>query len=188
MKTNYIEFTTDDKHASIGHCVSRLMTMLHGFMRSNEMNLGVAFPGMKDDFIGEKVRVFGSTEQLNLVLSNEQIQDACKRSICSMSVFIPTPVPTDSKAVRYCRSTERTTNIKSQLNRKLAKYKKYHNQDMPIDIQLNVKLNLVNKKSTSSAYFTVKQGDSKFVINVYRTDGGSGICNSYGLNSTVYDF
>ena len=189
--THYIEFIVTDKHAPIGHCVSKLMTMLHGLMRKTQTNLGVSFPAMSEDFIGDKVRVFGTLEQLMIVLANPQIQDACRRSVCSLSVYIPTLVPPNSERVCYQAARDQGHNIMSIFKRKLARFEKRHSEPMPSADQKKLKLHLANK-SRDLPYFLIKGEDKTYSLYITKQISSThGEFNSHGLGNSggsVYDF
>ncbi len=191
LSSHYIEFVTNDKHSSIGNCVSCLMTMLHGFMRHNKCNIGVSFPNMSDNFIGDKVRVFGSPEQLTQVLNNHQIQNACKRSICSLSVYIPTRVPTDKKAIRYIAARDVGKKISTLFKQKTSRFTRRHGHEMAIGAQQKLKLHLVNK-AQELPYFTVKNEKGLYPIHINKAEIiEKGEFNSFGLGNqggSVYDF
>lgn len=190
--SHYIEFVTDDRHASIGSCISRVMTMLHGVMRHTGVNLGVSFPELSDDVIGSKVRVFGDVESLNTVLANPQIQDACRRSVCSLSVYVPCEVPAGATASCYVAERDVQANINATFNRKLARFNRRHSEPMSKEDQTRLRLHLVNK-ARRLPYFTVKSRHGVYPIYVTKrekvTEGN--VFNSFGLGNmggVVYDF
>lgn len=191
--THYIEFMVNDKHASIGHCVSKLMTMLHGFMRHNKTNLGVSFPCMADDHIGDRVRVFGNKDQLQQLLENTQLQDACRRSICSLSVYMPTQLPDNKTPVRYIAARSACENISATFKRKLARYNLRH-PDNPMSKQDQKKLKLyLANKSKQLPYFIIKGDEKLYPIYVEKKNVNSEALefNSHGLGNlggSVFDF
>ena len=185
LLSHYIEFISNNTHAPVGACVSRVMTMLHGLMRHTETNLGVSFPAISTEFIGDKVRVFGDVPQLTTVLSNPQIQDACRRCICSLSVYVPSPVPEKSSLVSYTVVRHAGHAVNATFKRKLARYERRHNQPMSTEAQIKLRLYLVNK-SQPLPYFTVKSDKGIYPIYVLKRhvkEGKAGGFNSFGLGN-----
>lgn len=200
ISIHYIEFITQDTHAPTGHCVSKVMTMLHGIMRHTKTNLGVSFPTMRERekngehfvFIGEKIRVFGTPEQLSLILINPQIQDACRRGICSLSVYTPTPVPTEHQLVIYKAVRDNGSNINNLAAKKIRRFERRHGLRMPKEDQRKLKLFLANKVR-QLAYFTVKQQEGIYPVHIEKipVDIYANGFNSHGLGNSggvVFDF
>ena len=170
------------------------MTMLHGIMRNTATNLGVSFPEMQNCHLGNKIRVFGLSEQLMLILSNQQIQDACRLSICSLSVYIPTPVPNNSQLVSYQADRNQRHNIMSSFNAKITRYEKRHNEKMPLGDQRKLKLHLASK-SKKLPFFVISSTEktySLYITKISKKDNeNTAIFNSHGLGNLggcVYDF
>lgn len=197
---HYIEFITNDTHAPAGHCVSKVMTMLHGIMRHTEKNLGVSFPSMRERerngetqvFIGEKVRVFGTPEQLMPILANASIQDACRRGVCSLSVYVPTPVPTEHQLVCYKVSHHGGNNTSALAAKNIRRYERRHGQPMSKEDQRALKLYLANKVRPLP-YFTIKHTEGIYPVYVEKmtVDVYAEGFNSHGLGNAggvVFDF
>ena len=190
----FIEFTVTNTHTTTDYCISKVMTMLHGIMRKTETNIGVSFPEMESYHLGNKIRLFGSSEQLMLILSDQQIKDACRRSLCSLSVYFPTPVPSNGKLVSYQADRNQSHNIMSSFNSKLTRYEKRHNEKMPLDDQRKLKLNLV-KKSKKLPFFMINSTNKTYSLYITKTskeqNENTFVFNSHGLGNLggcVYDF
>ena len=192
MKTHFIEFKVvgDNSPASINSIMSRL----HGYMRSNGVNLGVGFPEYTLERLGTKVRVFGTKDELQQLLSNDGIENGVAESLFSLSVYSPKLVELDgSRKVRFIAARSMNGNVDNGLERKRRRFEKRHGRDMPQSDLNSMKLSLLNKTSCLP-YFTRKSCGKTYPIYVEKAAVNESlpqIFNSHGLGNgggCVYNF
>ena len=196
---HYIEFKATDKHAPIGHCVSDLMSQLHGYMRRHKVILGVSFPAMTDVFIGDTVRVFGTNKQLTDLLANEGIKNGCSRHVYLLSVYCPTEIPTTAIPVIYLKDVNIYPNsdiAQTAFKRALKRYNQRHSELMPKSDERLFRLSFSNKVK-DAPYLMIKSQDDNghrktFRFSITKREGLQGnTFNTFGLGNSggyVYDF
>jgi CRISPR-associated endoribonuclease Cas6/Csy4 subtype I-F len=192
MQTHFIEFKVvgDDSSTSI----NSIMNRLHGYMRSNCVNLGVGFPEYCLDRLGTKVRVFGSSDELQHLLFNDEIESGVEKSLFTLSVYSPKLVDLENvRKVRFVAARNMIGNIEKELGRRQKRYEKRNNCVMSESALNNMKMNLLNKVRYLP-YFTRKSNGKTYPIFVEKVAVDKAMpyeFNSHGLGNSggyVYNF
>lgn len=192
MQTHFIEFKVvgDDSSTSM----NSIMNRLHGYMRSNGVNLGVGFPEYVLDRLGTKVRVFGSYDELQYLLVNDGIKDGVEKSLFMLTVYSPKLVDLENaRKVRFVAARNMVGNIEKELERKQRRYEKRNNCVMSESAVNNMKMKLLNK-IRCLPYFTRKNDGKTYPIFVEKVEVDETKpyeFNSHGLGNSggyVYNF
>jgi len=122
MMEHFVEFTAHPFGDDLHFMVNKLFSRLHGVISKENLNLGLAFPGMSSRSPGKTVRIFGSPRDLEATLKNAGIQHLIDRGFFEISEV--KPVPQNAQPVVYLRIRQPEKITATSINRKIKRLKR----------------------------------------------------------------
>lgn len=101
MFSDYIEIRTKGLPEDMHFILSKLFTRIHGVLRSDSLNIGLAFPELGSYSPGSIMRCFGTPKDLEQLRCNDGITHLEKHGMISISPI--TAVPPDATTIAYRR-------------------------------------------------------------------------------------
>ena len=122
MMEHYVEFSAQPFDDDLHFMINKLFNRLHGVISKENLNLGLAFPGMSFRSPGKTVRVFGSPGDLEATLKNSGIQHLIDRGFFDTSGI--NRVPQNAEPVVYLRIRQPEKITATGINRKIKRLKR----------------------------------------------------------------
>ncbi len=107
MFSNYFEMRSRGLPEDTHFILSKLFTRVHGVLKSDSLNIGLAFPELSAHSPGSIMRCFGTSKDLEQLRCNSGITRLEERGMISMSPLAAVPPDATAIAYRRTRSAEK---------------------------------------------------------------------------------
>lgn len=191
MFSDYIEIRSRGLPEDVHFILSKLFTRVHGVLKSDSLNIGLAFPELKTHSPGSVMRCFGAPKDLERLRCNSGITHLEERGMISIGLIAA--VPPDATAIAYrrersiekCSAGFRQRQMRRRIRR--AALTKGESEVNPATVN---RLD-DNSEVKRPVYLLLERNGQRLPIHIgtARLQVNPDVCqfNSYGLASKVED-